>query len=147
MLSVHVAVPSECLMFLDILKWALHLLWILVWLSCIWVLNYYYTRLMAVCPGLSRWAGNRKVKPIWILPKQETVSGSGISWAICKYAPHSRQKTTTAPHHNTTSISTEYMFHSSREKTASVWQTQQTDRHSSNFSEIFSLAGNECRLW
>ena len=25
----------------------------------------------------------RKVKPIWILLKQETVSGSGISWAIC----------------------------------------------------------------
>ena len=26
----------------------------------------------------------RKVKPIWILLKQETVSASGISWAICK---------------------------------------------------------------
>jgi len=25
----------------------------------------------------------RKVKPIWILLKQETVSGSGISWTIC----------------------------------------------------------------
>jgi len=40
----------------------------------------------------------RKVKPIWILLKQETVSGSGISWAICKSAPHSRQITTPAPH-------------------------------------------------
>jgi len=30
-------------------------------------------------------------KPIWILLKQETVSGSGISWDICKSAPHSRQ--------------------------------------------------------
>ena len=29
--------------------------------------------------------------------KQETVSGSGISWAICKSAPHSRQITTPAP--------------------------------------------------
>jgi len=28
------------------------------------------------------WASTRKVKPIWILLKQETVSGSGISWAI-----------------------------------------------------------------
>ena len=27
---------------------------------------------------------------IWILLKQETVSGSGISWAICKSAPRSR---------------------------------------------------------
>ena len=32
--------------------------------------------------------------------KQETVSGSGISWAICKSAPRSRQITTSAPHHS-----------------------------------------------
>jgi len=32
--------------------------------------------------------------------KQETVSGSGISWAICKSAPRSRQTTTPAPHHS-----------------------------------------------
>ena len=38
-------------------------------------------------PGLPGWAGTRKVKPIWILLKQETVSGSGISRAICKSAP------------------------------------------------------------
>ena len=41
-----------------------------------------HTRLTALCPGLPAWAGTRKVKPIWILLKQETVSGSGISWAI-----------------------------------------------------------------
>ena len=28
------------------------------------------------------------------------MSGSGISWAICKSAPRSRQKTTPAPHHS-----------------------------------------------
>jgi len=28
------------------------------------------------------------------------VSGSGISWDICKSAPHSRQITTPAPHHS-----------------------------------------------
>jgi len=39
------------------------------------------TRLMALFPGLPGWAGTRTVKPIWILLKQETVSGSGISWA------------------------------------------------------------------
>jgi len=33
-------------------------------------------------PGLPRWASTRKVKPIWILLKQETVSGSDIRWAI-----------------------------------------------------------------
>ena len=37
---------------------------------------------------------------LWILLKQETVSGSGISWAICKSAPRSRQITTPAPHHS-----------------------------------------------
>ena len=47
--------------------------------------------------GTTRWASTRKVKPIWILLKQETVSGSGISWAICKSAPRSRQITTPAP--------------------------------------------------
>ena len=50
--------------------------------------------------GTTRYgAGTRKVKPIWILLKQERVSGSGISWAICKSAPRSRQMTTPAPHH------------------------------------------------
>ena len=51
-------------------------------------------------PGLPGWAGTRKVKPIWILVKQATVSGNGISWAICKSAPCSRQITVPAPHHS-----------------------------------------------
>ena len=59
-----------------------------------------HTRLTALCPGLPGWASTRKVKPIWILLKQETGSGSGISWAICKSAPRSRQLTTPAPHHS-----------------------------------------------
>ena len=46
--------------------------------------------LMALCQGLPRWAGTRMVKPIWIFLKQETVNGSGISWAICKSAPRPR---------------------------------------------------------
>jgi len=37
---------------------------------------------------------------MWILLKQETVSGSGIRWAICKSAPRSRQTTTPEPHHS-----------------------------------------------
>ena len=55
---------------------------------------------MALCPGLPGWASTRKVKPIWILLKQKTVNGSGISWAICKSASRSRQITTPAPHHS-----------------------------------------------
>ena len=56
--------------------------------------------LTAFCPGLPGSAVTRKVKPIWILLKQETVSGRGISWAICKSAPRSRQITMPAPHHS-----------------------------------------------
>jgi len=58
-----------------------------------------HTRLTALFPGLPGWAGTRKVKPIWILLEQEPASVSGISWAICKSAPHSRQITTPAPGH------------------------------------------------
>jgi len=57
------------------------------------------TRLTALFPGLPGWAGTRKVKPIWILLKQTTVSGSGINWAVCKSASRSRQITTPALHH------------------------------------------------
>ena len=51
-------------------------------------------------PGRPGWADTRKVKPLWILQKQETVSGRGISWAICKSEPRSRQITMPAPHHS-----------------------------------------------
>jgi len=50
--------------------------------------------------GLPGWTGTRKVKPIWILLKPETVSGSGIRWDICKSATRSRQITMPAPHHS-----------------------------------------------
>ena len=59
-----------------------------------------HTRLTALCPGLHRWAGTRKVKPIWTLLKQQTVSDSGIRWAICKSEPRYRQITMPAPHHS-----------------------------------------------
>ena len=59
-----------------------------------------HTRLTALFPGLPGWASTRKIKPIWILLKQETVSGSGISWATCKSASCSRQITMPVPHHS-----------------------------------------------
>ena len=59
-----------------------------------------HTCLRALFPGLPGWAGTRKVKPIWILLKQETVSGSGISWAICKSESRSRQITMPVLHHS-----------------------------------------------
>ena len=59
-----------------------------------------HTRLTALFPGLPGSASTRKVTPIWILLKQETVSGSGISWAICKSASRSRQITMPVSHHS-----------------------------------------------
>ena len=56
-----------------------------------------HTRLTALFPGLLGWASTRKVKPIWILLKQETVSGSGISWAVYMSATRSRQMKQTPP--------------------------------------------------
>ena len=51
--------------------------------------------------GTTRVSQYQKGKPIWIILKQETMSGSGISWAICKQsAPRSRQITTPAPHYS-----------------------------------------------
>jgi len=56
--------------------------------NCIYTTYNIHThhRLTALCPGLPRLAGSRKVKPVWILLTQETVSGSGISWAAGPYA-------------------------------------------------------------
>jgi len=65
-----------------------------------WQFTHTHTRLTAPCPWQPGWAGTRKVKPIWILLKQEIVSGNCISWAICKCAHCSRQITTPAPHHS-----------------------------------------------
>ena len=50
--------------------------------------------------GTTRVSRYQKGKAIWILLQQETVSGSGISWATCKFAPRSRQITMPAPHHS-----------------------------------------------
>ena len=64
-----------------------------------WVVGWWRGYLSGARCGLPGWAGTKKVKPVWISLKQETVSGSGISWAICKSPPCSRQTTTPAPHH------------------------------------------------
>jgi len=50
--------------------------------------------------GTTRVTSTRKIKPIWISLKQRTVRGSGISWAMYKSAPRSRQITMPAPHHS-----------------------------------------------
>ena len=82
---IHVLLPTSCIYFLTVLPVQY---------------KHTHTSITTLLPGLPGKAGTRKEKPIWILLKQETVSGSGISWAICKSAPHSRQITTPAPRHS-----------------------------------------------
>jgi len=83
-----------------------------------------HTRLMALFLGLPGWASTRKVEPIWILLKQETVSGSGICWAICKSAPRSRQITTPALHHSVffTGLMPFLLPNQQRQSTEGNWQ-------------------------
>ena len=50
--------------------------------------------------GTTQVSWYQKGKPIWILLKKETASGSGISWAVCKSAPCSKQITMPAPHNS-----------------------------------------------
>jgi len=64
------------------------------------IFTHTHTRLMALFSWTTWVSRYQKGKPIWILLKQGTVSSSGISWAICKSAPHSRQKTIPTPHHS-----------------------------------------------
>jgi len=61
--------------------------------------NWKYMHTHTPVRGLPRWAGTRKVKPIWILLKQETVSGSGSAGPHAS-APRCRQITMPAPHHS-----------------------------------------------
>jgi len=51
-------------------------------------------------PRTTRVSWYQKDKINLDLLKQETASGSGISWAICKSAPRPREITTLAPHHS-----------------------------------------------
>ena len=59
-----------------------------------------YHRLDALPAAQPTVSKHWKCDIMWILLKQETVNDSGISWAICKSATHSRQITTPAPHHS-----------------------------------------------
>ena len=60
--------------------------------------NNTHTRFNVPLSGNTWVSRYQKGKPIWILLKQEIVSGNGISWATCKSAPRSRQINTPAPH-------------------------------------------------
>ena len=52
-----------------------------------------------ISSGTVRHRQSKKASILWS-HHEETVSGSGISWAICKSARRSRQITTPAPHHS-----------------------------------------------
>jgi len=61
--------------------------------SCFDSYTHTHTRLTALFPGLPSTSTSTCYQK-----GKETVNGSGISWAICKSAPHSRQITTAAHH-------------------------------------------------
>ena len=70
--SLNILLLNNCnLTYNEILSHILH--------KCKLIHTHTHTCLTALFPGLPRWAGTRKAKPIWILLKQETVSGSGIN--------------------------------------------------------------------
>ena len=92
-----------CNYWLSAVLWYDMIYWILAaqgWFTTYIYNTHTHTRLTAPCPGLPGWAGTTKVKPVWILLKQEIMSGNGISWAICKSAHRSRQITMPTPHHS-----------------------------------------------
>ena len=77
-------------------------------------------------------------EPIWILLKQETVSGSGISWVICKSAPRSRQITMPASHH---SVFTGWMpfLHPNQQRQSTegqMYKDVQTDIQTQDYSTL-----------
>ena len=82
-----------------------------------------HTRLTALCLRLAGWAGNRKVKPLWILLKQETVSGSGISWVICKSAPCFSQHHTTQFCYRLDDLVAQPTAQSTESSTKHLWYT------------------------
>jgi len=55
---------------------------------------------MVLCPELPGWSWYQKGKTNLDLLEQQTLSGSGISWAISNSAPRPRQVTTPALHHS-----------------------------------------------
>ena len=69
----------------------LQLLVVEKWQTVSWVTHTHTHTFNGPLSGTTRVSRYQKGKTIWILLKQETVSGSGISWAICKSAPRSRQ--------------------------------------------------------
>jgi len=113
-----------------------------------YIFTHTHTRLTALCPGLPRWASTRKVKPIWILLKQQTVSGSGISWAISKTAPCSRQTTTPAPHHSVYSVFLQagcpscrptYIFNKNKKVNTCIFKLSTASNDRQNLSDIWVL--------
>jgi len=70
-------------------------------------------------------------KSIWILPTQEKVSGNGISWAICKSAPRSRQITMPAPN---TQVFYRHALPAAQPTASKHWRQTATLQQGHNFS-------------
>jgi len=91
---------------------------------------------MVIKYPLDRWASTRKVKPIWILLKQETVSGNGMSLAIYKSALRCRQITITMPvslcsvFYRPDALSAAQQQHQSTEDNSKHWKLMEANAES-----------------
>jgi len=79
------------------------------------------TCLTTLYPKLPGWTGTREIKSIYILLKQETVSGSDISWITNKSALHPRQLITPTTHSHY-SVFLQAWFPSCRPTASNHWQ-------------------------
>jgi len=89
--------------------------------------NHTHIHSTALWPGLPGWASTRKVKPIWILLKKETMSGSGIRWAICKSATRSRRQPSQHP------TTKDFLLPAAQPKASKHW------RHGSQFINYLTV--------
>jgi len=64
------------------------------------MIKHYHFTALCILSGTTWVSRYQKGKPIWISCSKRPVSGSGISWAICKSAPRPRLITMPAPHHS-----------------------------------------------
>jgi len=86
----------------------------------------------------------QKSKTSLDLLEREIVSGIGISWAICKSAPHSRQITTSASHH---SVFNRLDAHPATQPTASMhWRTK-LKTLTFRIVDGTNKRGRPCRQW
>jgi len=81
-------------------QWATVLLPARIPICLIFIVYHTHTYLTAFYPGLSGWAGTRKVKPMWILLKQRDSEWQWHQLGHMQVCTSLQRDTTPAPHHS-----------------------------------------------